>query len=80
MVFWFARVILQALNTQGSSETFSRRHDSSIGFRAQVRSNMRTGGVINAEITSSLLESVSKNMKMIPFSMLYWPLAPFQIV
>ena len=60
MVFWFARVILQALNTQGSSETFSRRHDSSIGFRAQVRSNMRTGGVINAEITSSLLESVSK--------------------
>ncbi|KAL6640335.1 hypothetical protein ACP70R_022184 [Stipagrostis hirtigluma subsp. patula] len=35
-----------------------RRQDSSIGFRAQVRSNMRTGGVINAEITSSLLESV----------------------
>jgi len=35
-----------------------RRHDSSIGFRAQVRSNMRTSGVINAEITSSLLESV----------------------
>ncbi|CAD6247277.1 unnamed protein product [Miscanthus lutarioriparius] len=35
-----------------------RRHDSSIGFRAQVRSNMRSGGVINAEITSSLLESV----------------------
>ncbi|KAG2650367.1 CLP protease regulatory subunit CLPX1, mitochondrial-like isoform X2 [Panicum virgatum] len=35
-----------------------RRHNSSIGFRAQVRSNMRTGGVINAEITSSLLESV----------------------
>ncbi|KAL6646789.1 hypothetical protein ACP70R_015483 [Stipagrostis hirtigluma subsp. patula] len=34
------------------------RQDSSIGFRAQVRSNMRTGGVINAEITSSLLESV----------------------
>ncbi|WVZ76760.1 hypothetical protein U9M48_024702 [Paspalum notatum var. saurae] len=35
-----------------------RRHDSSIGFRAQVRSNMRSGGVINSEITSSLLESV----------------------
>ncbi|XP_062218869.1 CLP protease regulatory subunit CLPX1, mitochondrial-like isoform X2 [Phragmites australis] len=35
-----------------------RRHDSSIGFRAQVRSNMRASGVINAEITSSLLESV----------------------
>ncbi|TVU32419.1 hypothetical protein EJB05_24150 [Eragrostis curvula] len=35
-----------------------RRHDSSIGFRAQVRSNMRTGGVINADITSSLLETV----------------------
>jgi hypothetical protein len=80
MVFWFAPVILQALNTQGSPETFSRRHDSSIGFRARVRSNMRTGGVINAEITSSLLESVSKNKKMILFSMLCWPLAPFQIV
>jgi ATP-dependent Clp protease ATP-binding subunit ClpX len=36
---------------------FSRRHDSSIGFRAPVRSNMRTG-VINGEITSTLLESV----------------------
>uniref|UniRef100_A0A0E0NDC2 Clp ATPase C-terminal domain-containing protein n=4 Tax=Oryza TaxID=4527 RepID=A0A0E0NDC2_ORYRU len=35
-----------------------RRHDSSIGFQAPIRSNMRTGGVINAEITSSLLESV----------------------
>uniref|UniRef100_A0ACD5Z4Y8 Uncharacterized protein n=1 Tax=Avena sativa TaxID=4498 RepID=A0ACD5Z4Y8_AVESA len=34
-----------------------RRHDSSIGFRAPVRSNMRTG-VINSEITSTLLESV----------------------
>ncbi|RCV06047.1 hypothetical protein SETIT_1G132100v2 [Setaria italica] len=43
----------------GLEKTISeRRHDSSIGFRAQVRSNMRTGGVINAEITSSLLESV----------------------
>ncbi|KAF8689752.1 hypothetical protein HU200_041669 [Digitaria exilis] len=38
-----------------------RRHDSSIGFRAQVRSNMRTGGVINAEITSSLLDSVESS-------------------
>ncbi|KQJ94461.1 CLP protease regulatory subunit CLPX1, mitochondrial [Brachypodium distachyon] len=35
-----------------------RRHDSSIGFQAPVRSNMRTGSVINAEITSTLLETV----------------------
>ncbi|CAI0405787.1 unnamed protein product [Linum tenue] len=36
-----------------------RRQDSSIGFGAPVRANMRTGGgVTNAAVTSSLLESV----------------------
>ncbi|KAG2713994.1 hypothetical protein I3760_03G005100 [Carya illinoinensis] len=35
-----------------------RRQDSSIGFGAPVRANMRTGGVTNAVVTSSLLESV----------------------
>ncbi|WCJ29032.1 ATP-dependent Clp protease ATP-binding subunit ClpX [Euphorbia peplus] len=35
-----------------------RRQDSSIGFGAPVRANMRVGGSINAAITSSLLESV----------------------
>ncbi|XP_061345840.1 CLP protease regulatory subunit CLPX1, mitochondrial-like isoform X2 [Gastrolobium bilobum] len=35
-----------------------RRQDSSIGFGAPVRANMRTGGVTNAGVTSSLLESV----------------------
>lgn len=35
-----------------------RRQDSSIGFGAPVRSNMRTSGVTNSAITSSLLESV----------------------
>ncbi|KAL5139050.1 CLP protease regulatory subunit CLPX3, mitochondrial [Glycine soja] len=35
-----------------------RRQDSSIGFGAPVHSNMRTGGVTNAAVTSSLLESV----------------------
>ncbi|KAJ6433851.1 hypothetical protein OIU84_017535 [Salix udensis] len=35
-----------------------RRQDSSIGFGAPVRANMRAGGVSNAAITSSLLESV----------------------
>ncbi|XP_011009777.1 PREDICTED: ATP-dependent Clp protease ATP-binding subunit clpX-like, mitochondrial [Populus euphratica] len=35
-----------------------RRQDSSIGFGAPVRANMRAGGVTNAAITSSLLESV----------------------
>uniref|UniRef100_A0A0R0HUU5 Clp ATPase C-terminal domain-containing protein n=1 Tax=Glycine max TaxID=3847 RepID=A0A0R0HUU5_SOYBN len=35
-----------------------RRQDSSIGFGAPVRSNMRAGGITNAAVTSSLLESV----------------------
>uniref|UniRef100_A0A7N2L3A4 Uncharacterized protein n=1 Tax=Quercus lobata TaxID=97700 RepID=A0A7N2L3A4_QUELO len=35
-----------------------RRQDSSIGFGAPVRANMRTGGSTNAVVTSSLLESV----------------------
>ncbi|XP_068664864.1 CLP protease regulatory subunit CLPX1, mitochondrial-like [Aristolochia californica] len=35
-----------------------RRQDSSIGFGAPVRANMRTGGLTNAAVTSSLLESV----------------------
>lgn len=36
-----------------------RRHDSSIGFGAPVRANMRTGGVTSAAVTSTLLETVS---------------------
>lgn len=39
---------------------FTRRQDSSIGFGAPVRANMRTGGLTNAVVTSSLLESVRK--------------------
>lgn len=35
-----------------------RRQDSSIGFGAPVRANMRTGALINAAVTSSLMESV----------------------
>ncbi|XP_073116094.1 CLP protease regulatory subunit CLPX1, mitochondrial-like isoform X2 [Elaeis guineensis] len=35
-----------------------RRQDSSMGFGAPVRANMRTGGLTNAVVTSSLLESV----------------------
>ncbi|KAL5703971.1 CLP protease regulatory subunit clpx3 [Ranunculus cassubicifolius] len=35
-----------------------RRQDSSIGFGAPVRTNMRTGGITNAVIASSLLETV----------------------
>eukprot|EP00268_Persea_americana_P045247 TRINITY_DN46054_c0_g1_i2.p1 TRINITY_DN46054_c0_g1~~TRINITY_DN46054_c0_g1_i2.p1 ORF type:complete len:572 (-),score=113.16 TRINITY_DN46054_c0_g1_i2:267-1982(-) len=35
-----------------------RRQDSSIGFGAPVRANMRTGGLTSAVVTSSLLESV----------------------
>lgn len=35
-----------------------RRQDSSIGFGAPVRANMRMGGVTSAAVTSSLLESV----------------------
>ncbi|KAJ4756529.1 ATP-dependent Clp protease ATP-binding subunit ClpX [Rhynchospora pubera] len=35
-----------------------RRQDSSIGFGAPVRTNMRSGGLTNAVVTSNLLESV----------------------
>ncbi|KAL5208718.1 hypothetical protein ABZP36_033153 [Zizania latifolia] len=35
-----------------------RRQDSSIGFGARVRANMRAGGISSAQVTSSLLESV----------------------
>ncbi|KAK7356851.1 hypothetical protein VNO80_16130 [Phaseolus coccineus] len=35
-----------------------RRQDSSIGFGAPIRANMRTNGVTYAAVTSSLLESV----------------------
>ena len=36
-----------------------RRQDSSIGFGAPVRANMRSTGVTTAAVTSSLLETVS---------------------
>ncbi|XP_057793768.1 CLP protease regulatory subunit CLPX3, mitochondrial [Salvia miltiorrhiza] len=38
-----------------------RRQDSSIGFGVPVRANMRAGGVIDAVVTSSLLESVESS-------------------
>lgn len=38
-----------------------RRQDSSIGFGAPVRANMRTGGLTSAAITSSLLETVESS-------------------
>ncbi|KAM1820632.1 hypothetical protein ACFX15_002048 [Malus domestica] len=38
-----------------------RRQDSSIGFGAPVRANMRTGGVTDATVTSSLLEIVESS-------------------
>ncbi|KAI4347437.1 hypothetical protein L6164_008250 [Bauhinia variegata] len=38
-----------------------RRQDSSIGFGAPIRANMRTSGVINATVASSLLESVESS-------------------
>ena len=37
----------------------NRRQDSSIGFGAPVRASMRAGGISSAQVTSSLLESVS---------------------
>ena len=36
-----------------------RRQDSSIGFGAPVRANMRASGVTNAVVASSLMETVS---------------------
>ncbi|XP_052622014.1 CLP protease regulatory subunit CLPX1, mitochondrial isoform X3 [Lactuca sativa] len=38
-----------------------RRQDSSIGFGAPVRANMRTGGVTSASVTSTLLETVESS-------------------
>ncbi|GAB4858484.1 hypothetical protein Ancab_009958 [Ancistrocladus abbreviatus] len=38
-----------------------RRHDSSIGFGAPVRANMRTSGPTNAVVASSLLDNVESN-------------------
>ncbi|XP_074559730.1 CLP protease regulatory subunit CLPX1, mitochondrial [Curcuma longa] len=38
-----------------------RRQDSSIGFGAPVRASMRAGGITNALVTSSLLESVESS-------------------
>ncbi|KAE8710779.1 CLP protease regulatory subunit X isoform 2 [Hibiscus syriacus] len=38
-----------------------RRQDSSIGFGAPVRANMRAGGVTNAVVTSSLMETVESS-------------------
>ncbi|XP_015080212.1 CLP protease regulatory subunit CLPX1, mitochondrial-like [Solanum pennellii] len=38
-----------------------RRQDSSIGFGAPVRANMRTGGITNATVTSTLLESAESS-------------------
>ncbi|KAI4337972.1 hypothetical protein L6164_016331 [Bauhinia variegata] len=38
-----------------------RRHDSSIGFGAPVRANLRRGGVTDATVTSSLLETVESS-------------------
>ncbi|GFQ05779.1 ATP-dependent clp protease atp-binding subunit clpx [Phtheirospermum japonicum] len=38
-----------------------RRQDSSIGFGAPIRANMRAGGVTNAAVTSSLLETVESS-------------------
>jgi len=35
------------------------RHDSSIGFGAPIRANMRTGKVTEAAVASSLLQTVS---------------------
>lgn len=39
-----------------------RRQDSSIGFGAPVRTNMRVGGLTDAVVTSSLLESVRRSL------------------
>lgn len=41
-----------------------RRQDSSIGFDVPVRANMRIGGVINASVTSTLLETVSVSLPL----------------
>ncbi|KAH9684475.1 CLP protease regulatory subunit CLPX2 [Citrus sinensis] len=53
----------------GLEKTISeRRQDSSIGFGAPVRANMRTGGLTDALVTSSLLESVRIKIQMARFA------------
>jgi hypothetical protein len=42
---------------------FFRKQDSSIGFGAPVRANMRGNKLIDAAITSSLLETVQDILK-----------------
>lgn len=42
---------------------FFRKQDSSIGFEAPVRANMRGNKLINGAITSSLLETVQDILK-----------------
>ncbi|OIW06310.1 hypothetical protein TanjilG_17684 [Lupinus angustifolius] len=41
--------------------SYTRRQDSSIGFGAPVRTNMRAGGVTDSAVVSSLLESVESS-------------------
>lgn len=49
-----------------------RRQDSSIGFGAPVRANMRTGGLTDTLVTSSLLESVRIKIQMAKFAGSLW--------
>lgn len=66
--------LIFSLQSRNGKLLISRRHDSSIGFGAPVRANMRTGNLTNAAVTSSLLESVSSN-KNFPTSnfSVFWP-------
>ena len=64
--------LLSGVSSESSSKVFwlffytkNRRQDSSIGFGAPVRANMRAGGISSAQVTSSLLESVSSILLLI---------------
>lgn len=61
---------------------FTRRQDSSIGFGAPVRANMRAGGVIDAAVASSLLETVRNILEIRNFSWILFQLVSlyFKIV
>ncbi|KVH98247.1 hypothetical protein Ccrd_023525 [Cynara cardunculus var. scolymus] len=50
--------MLEGTVSDDTPDEFAINHDSSIGFGAPVRANMRSGKLTNAAVTSSLLESV----------------------
>lgn len=56
------KLLVRNWRFQTETHVFIRRQDSSIGFGAPVRANMRSAKLTDSVVTSSLLESVSLNI------------------